>query len=95
VAFDCGTPVVCTNVRFLADQINFWPNRFHPDVHIVDWSDGKTWQYQERLLSAVKKATESASHDRLILERGRFRTTEHEEIIEAHRQIYEMVTKQT
>ena len=95
LAFDCGTPVVSAKVGFLYDQTKFWPEKFRSNVNFVDWSDGKRWLYQQRIVSAVRQVVNADRHDRMILERIIFRESEHKKIIRAHRRIYEEALSKT
>lgn len=91
LAFDCGLPVVASNVGFLSDQCSAWPEEEKASTFFIDWSDGKYWQYQQRLVAVIDDALQFArlNERRKAIERRQdYRSREHMQILHAHANIY-------
>ncbi len=98
LAFDCGLPTVSSNVGFLPDQLLAWPIDDRDSISLIDWSDGKTWLYQQRLVAVVKHVSSTLSRERradTIRGRRKFRLIEHERILTAHADLYREAIKLT
>jgi hypothetical protein len=98
LAFDCGLPVVSSDVGFLSEQLLAWPVDDRDSVSMIDWSDGKTWLYQQRLIAAVKQVVSAPlrmERQEIIRRRRGFRQIEHEGILTVHADLYREAIKLT
>ena len=92
MAFDMGLLPVVTNVGHLPEQVEHW-RLSDPDIPavIVDWSDGKTWLYQQRLMDGIRSACGQIrrfnSAD-IADTRRAFRLEEHRKSLQAHDAVY-------
>gem|GEM_PF-3409127 len=92
LAFDCGALPVVTNVGYLNEQWESLPkvDAMHR-AFFCEWSDGKEWLYQTRLMQSVHEAMEYCSSEQLSIDieaRRTFRINQHKRILYDHRQIY-------
>lgn len=94
LAFDSGVLPVTTNVGFLDSQRKFWPKNdgsIASGAVVADWSDGKDWLYQTRMLKAVHESLDILPEFKKTIvpdERRRFREEEHQQILNAHVDVY-------
>lgn len=96
LAFDCGLPVIASDVGFLPEQPLAWPMIDRDSVSFINWSDGKMWLYQQRLVAAVKNYTNAPfrnKRDETIRRRREFRKAEHTQILVAHASLYREAIK--
>jgi hypothetical protein len=98
LAFDLGIFPIVTNVGFIESQIDNWPKDIAQIIRstVVDWTDGKEWLYQSRLIKSVKNTLnllpsfqEAISHE----DRDEFRKNENTLILNAHSNIYNSLMK--
>ncbi|MPZ81977.1 MAG: hypothetical protein GEV28_16930 [Actinophytocola sp.] len=90
-AYDLGALPVAARTGFLPDQVVHHRDRVNEPVWF-DWSDGSTYEYGARLLTAMRKAHHEIQdgwrpHDSVSF--SRYRTEEHEDIMADYREIYD------
>ncbi len=91
LAFDCGLPVIASDVGFLSEQLLAWPSIDRDSFSFINWSDSKTWLYQQRLVAAVKNHVSAPFREKryeTMCRRQEFREVEHNQILAAHASIY-------
>jgi glycosyltransferase involved in cell wall biosynthesis len=92
LAFDCGVLPVVTDVGYLREQSEEWPRAENtPGAFLCDWTDGKEWLYQTRLMESVREAVRHFSDfasSMNVEARKAFRIAEHEFVLDNHLKLY-------
>lgn len=75
--------------------MDVWPEKYSQYAMqlVVNWSDGKEWLYQARMLQSIKQALNILAefHKKLnFKEIKQFRDNEHTEILNSHNNIYKI-----
>lgn len=93
LALDLGILPIITDVGNLKSQIDFWPelySKFTTQL-ITNWSDGKKWLYQARILKSIQKSIELLPTFRQqvsSIDITHFRQDEHRLILNKHETVY-------
>jgi hypothetical protein len=93
LALDLWILPVITDVGSLEWQIDIWPKEYshYAKQLVANWSDGKEWLYQSRLLKKIKQALIILPEFQKELNINRikqFRNNEHNKILDEHNNIY-------